>query len=181
MTSQRAAFMLPRIRFNIDGDESYDAYPVPEAPTSPHPLEFTWSDGTGYLERLRIGTYGMSAVQSNDGGAVWALSNLSYYGLGHDFFVKSAGGPLRLAAHVGADSSYVVAFNGAGSAVGTLTINSNLTFNGKTVTVCLGGVTGQRPSNLTADNIGQHFWDTTLGKAVFWNGAAWKLADGTAA
>jgi hypothetical protein len=39
--------------------------------------------------------------------------------------------------------------------------------------------TAQRPT-LTSDDVGYLYWDTTIGKAIFWNGSAWKLADGTA-
>lgn len=40
------------------------------------------------------------------------------------------------------------------------------------------GSTAARPS-LTTNDKGIGYWDTTLGKMIFWDGAAWKYADGT--
>lgn len=42
-----------------------------------------------------------------------------------------------------------------------------------------GGSTSQRPTNLGSNDKGFVYWDTTIGKAIFWNGSAWKLADGS--
>ncbi len=41
------------------------------------------------------------------------------------------------------------------------------------------GTTVNRPI-LTANDGGFPYWDTNVGKMIFWNGAAWKLADGSA-
>lgn len=41
------------------------------------------------------------------------------------------------------------------------------------------GTTAQRPTS--ALYAGRQYYDTTLGKPIWWNGTAWKLADGTAA
>ena len=41
------------------------------------------------------------------------------------------------------------------------------------------GATADRPT-LTINDSGFCYWDTDKGKAIFWNGSAWKLADGTA-
>lgn len=180
MTTQRAALMLSRIRLTIDGDESYANYPDAEIADFPHPLELTWSDGDGLIERLRVGNYGTSAVRSVDGGATWEPTRLNSYGTMHDLYVKTTG-PARQVARFETGATRITAYDEAGSAFGLLSIGEQLTFNAKSIAVCLGGTTGERPDNLTADNIGQQFWDSTLGKAVFWNGAAWKLADGTAA
>ncbi len=41
------------------------------------------------------------------------------------------------------------------------------------------GTTANRPT-LTSDDPGFCWWDTSIGKAIFWDGSAWKLADGSA-
>jgi len=41
------------------------------------------------------------------------------------------------------------------------------------------GATAGRPAS--GDYVGQQYYDTTVGKPCFWDGSAWKLADGTAA
>jgi len=43
------------------------------------------------------------------------------------------------------------------------------------------GTTSNRPAGLTAANAGQPYFDTTLGKPVWWNGTAWVDATGTSA
>ena len=49
------------------------------------------------------------------------------------------------------------------------------TINGGTGLLDLGpvGVTGDRPSLYKAD-VGKSFYDTTLAKTIFWDGAAWR-------
>lgn len=43
------------------------------------------------------------------------------------------------------------------------------------------GATATRPSGLTTEDVGFLFFDTTLGKPVFWKGAGWVDATGTTA
>lgn len=43
------------------------------------------------------------------------------------------------------------------------------------------GATAARPANLTNDDIGHMFFDTTLHKPVWWKGGGWVDATGTAA
>jgi hypothetical protein len=49
--------------------------------------------------------------------------------------------------------------------------------------VDISGATNQRPTGLTntSADIGRRFFDTTLGKPVWWNGTAWANATGAAA
>lgn len=42
--------------------------------------------------------------------------------------------------------------------------------------VTLNGVTGSRP---TSSILGQYYFDTTLGRPVWWDGSTWVDADGT--
>ncbi|MFT4092785.1 MAG: head fiber protein [Niabella sp.] len=35
------------------------------------------------------------------------------------------------------------------------------------------GTTAQRPATLTATQVGALYYDTTIGKHVFWNGSGW--------
>lgn len=44
--------------------------------------------------------------------------------------------------------------------------------------VTLNGATGNRPASSV---LGQFYYDTTIDRPVWWNGSAWKKADGTSA
>jgi hypothetical protein len=43
--------------------------------------------------------------------------------------------------------------------------------------VTMNGVTGSRP---VSSVLGQFYYDTTIDRPIWWNGSAWKKADGTA-
>lgn len=43
------------------------------------------------------------------------------------------------------------------------------------------GTTAERPTeNLGVENAGYYYFDTTLGKPIWWTGAAWVTGDGVA-
>ena len=53
--------------------------------------------------------------------------------------------------------------------------------NGYNVTIPISGITSQRPTaSLTATDSGFQYFDTTLGKPIYWTGTAWVDATGTA-
>lgn len=59
-----------------------------------------------------------------------------------------------------------------------LTSTKGVLMDSKPIAKRLSGTTATRPT-LTTTDAGTEYFDTTLGKPVWWSGTAWKLADGT--
>ncbi len=154
---EKGSFIL-----NQNNDPYYDSSPV--------------INGWNVLRAGTLGTLsGVTGTISNGTNVLTVNTNAIYVGNWIDIATVS-NGPF-LVAHVDEGQKKVYLDHNVTSAAS----NQAVTYHVPTLRAFnLGGYiyTASRPA-LTSDDTGYCVWDVNVGKPIWWNGSAWKLADGT--